>query len=210
MTGMTAYFGITDVLKVQPGETLVISAAAGAVGSIAGQIAKQRGARVIGIAGGPDKCRWLIQDLGFDAAIDYKGEDVGEALDRLAPDGIDLNFENVGGDIMIAVFNRLKVHGRMAVCGLISAYNATRMPPSPNFSRIITHRLNVQGFLVLDYAHRGAEMAAEMGPWLTEGKIQWKVHVDHGLEGAVDSLNRLFTGQHDGKLMVRVSEEPAA
>ncbi|WP_409019733.1 NADP-dependent oxidoreductase [Brevundimonas vesicularis] len=210
MTGMTAYFGITDVLKVQPGETLVISAAAGAVGSIAGQIAKQRGARVIGIAGGPDKCRWLTQDLGFDAAIDYKGEDVGEALDRLAPDGIDLNFENVGGDIMIAVFNRLKVHGRMAVCGLISAYNATRMPPSPNFSRIITHRLNVQGFLVLDYAHRGAEMAAEMGPWLTEGKIQWKVHVDHGLEGAVDSLNRLFTGQHDGKLMVRVSEEPAA
>ena len=210
MTGMTAYFGITDVLKVQPGETLVVSAAAGAVGSIAGQIARLRGARVIGIAGGPDKCRWLTRDLGFDAAIDYKAEDVGEALDRLAPEGIDLNFENVGGDIMIAVFNRLKVHGRMAVCGLISAYNATRMPPSPNFARIITHRLNVQGFLVLDYAHRGAEMAAEMGPWLTEGKIQWKVHVDYGLEGAVESLNRLFTGQHDGKLMVRVSEEPAA
>lgn len=210
MTGLTAYFGVTDVLKAKAGETLVISAAAGAVGSIAGQVAKQRGAHVIGIAGGPDKCRWLTEELGFDAAVDYKNEDVGEALDRLAPNGIDLNFENVGGDIMIAVWNRLNVHARMAVCGLISSYNATRMPPSPNFSRIITHRLNVQGFLVLDYAHRAREMVEEMGPWLADGRVQWKVHVDDGLEGAVTSLNRLFTGDHDGKLLVRVSEEPAA
>lgn len=210
MTGMTAWFGVTDVLKPQAGETLVISAAAGAVGSIAGQVAKAQGARVIGIAGGPDKCRWLTEDLGFDAAIDYKNEDVGDALDRLAPDGVEMNFENVGGDIMIAVFNRLKVHGRMAVCGLISAYNATRMPPSPNFGRIITHRLNIQGFLVLDYAPRAREMVAGMGPLLADGRIKWKVHVDDGLEGALDSLNRLFTGDHDGKLLVRVSEEPAA
>lgn len=209
MTGLTAYFGITDVLKARAGETLVISAAAGAVGSIAGQVARQRGVRVIGIAGGPQKCAWLTDELGFDAAVDYKNEDVGDALDRLAPDGVDLNFENVGGDIMIAVFNRLKVHGRMAVCGLVSSYNATRMPPAPNFGRIITHRLDVQGFLVLDYAHRAREMVAEMGPWLAEGKVKWKVHVDHGLEGALDSLNRLFTGDHDGKLLVRVSEEPA-
>lgn len=210
MTGLTAYFGVTDVLKAKAGETLVISAAAGAVGSIAGQVAKQRGAHVIGIAGGPEKCRWLTEELGFDAAVDYKNEDVGEALDRLAPNGIDLNFENVGGDIMIAVWNRLNVHARMAVCGLISSYNATRMPPSPNFSRIITHRLNVQGFLVLDYAPRAREMVEEMGPWLADGRIKWKVHVDDGLEGAVTSLNRLFTGDHDGKLLVRVSEEPAA
>lgn len=210
MTGLTAYFGVTDVLKAKAGETLVISAAAGAVGSIAGQVAKQRGAHVIGIAGGPDKCRWLTEELGFDAAIDYKNEDVSEALDRLAPNGVDLNFENVGGDIMIAVWNRLNVHARMAVCGLISSYNATRMPPSPNFSRIITHRLNVQGFLVLDYAPRAREMVEEMGPWLADGRIKWKVHVDDGLEGAVTSLNRLFTGDHDGKLLVRVSEEPAA
>ena len=210
MTGLTAYFGVTDVLKAKAGETLVISAAAGAVGSIAGQVAKQRGAHVIGIAGGPDKCRWLTEELGFDAAIDYKNEDVGEALDRLAPDGVEMNFENVGGDIMIAVWNRLNVHARMAVCGLISSYNATRMPPSPNFSRIITHRLNVQGFLVLDYAPRAREMVEEMGPWLADGRIKWKVHVDDGLEGAVTSLNRLFTGDHDGKLLVRVSEEPAA
>lgn len=210
MTGLTAYFGVTDVLKAKAGETLVISAAAGAVGSIAGQVAKQRGARVIGIAGGAEKCRWLTEELGFDAAVDYKNEDVGEALDRLAPNGVDLNFENVGGDIMIAVWNRLNVHARMAVCGLISSYNATRMPPSPNFSRIITHRLNVQGFLVLDYAPRAREMVAEMGPWLADGRVKWKVHVDDGLEGAVTSLNRLFTGDHDGKLLVRVSEEPAA
>jgi NADPH-dependent curcumin reductase CurA len=210
MTGLTAYFGVTDVLKAKAGETLVISAAAGAVGSIAGQVAKQRGAHVIGIAGGPEKCRWLTEELGFDAAIDYKNEDVGEALDRLAPNGVDLNFANVGGDIMIAVWNRLNVHARMAVCGLISSYNATRMPPSPNFSRIITHRLNVQGFLVLDYAPRAREMVEEMGPWLADGRIKWKVHVDDGLEGAVTSLNRLFTGDHDGKLLVRVSEEPAA
>ncbi len=210
MTGLTAYFGVTDVLKAKAGETLVISAAAGAVGSIAGQVAKQRGAHVIGIAGGPEKCRWLTEELGFDAAVDYKNEDVGEALDRLAPNGIDLNFENVGGDIMIAVWNRLNVHARMAVCGLISSYNATRMPPSPNFSRIITHRLNVQGFLVLDYAPRAREMVEEMGPWLADGRVKWKVHVDDGLEGAVTSLNRLFTGDHDGKLLIRVSEEPAA
>ncbi len=210
MTGMTAWFGVTDVLKPQPGETLVISAAAGAVGSIAGQVAKAQGARVIGIAGGPEKCRWLTDDLGFDAAIDYKSEDVGDALDRLAPDGVEMNFENVGGDIMIAVFNRLKVHGRMAVCGLISAYNATRMPPSPNFGRIITHRLNLQGFLVLDYAPRAKELVTGMAPMVLDGRIKWKVHVDDGLEGALDSLNRLFTGDHDGKLLVRVSEEPAA
>lgn len=209
MTGLTAYFGVTDVLRPQAGETIVISAAAGAVGSIAGQVAKARGARVIGIAGGPDKCRWLTEELGFDAAIDYKNEDVGEALDRLAPDGVEMNFENVGGDIMIAVFNRLKTHGRMAVCGLISAYNATKMPPSPNFARIITHRLRVQGFLVLDYAPRAREMVTEMGPWLNDGTVKWKVHVDDGLENALDSLNRLFTGDHDGKLLVRVSEEPA-
>ncbi|ADK99473.1 Putative NADP-dependent oxidoreductase YfmJ [Brevundimonas subvibrioides] len=210
MTGMTAYFGVTDVLRPEPGQTMVISAAAGAVGSIAGQVAKQRGARVIGIAGGPEKCRWLVEELGFDGAVDYKNEDVGEALDRLCPDGIDLNFENVGGDIMIAVWNRLNLKARMAVCGMVSAYNATKRPPSPDLSRLITHRMTVQGFLVMDYAPRAKEMVAELGPWLASGKVKWKVHVDDGLEGAVTSLNRLFTGDHDGKLLVRVSEEPAS
>ncbi|HEX8469799.1 MAG TPA: NADP-dependent oxidoreductase [Brevundimonas sp.] len=209
MTGLTAYFGVTDVLRPEPGQVMVISAAAGAVGSIAGQIAKQLGAHVIGIAGGSDKCRWLVEELGFDAAIDYKGEDVGAALDRLAPNGVDLNFENVGGDIMVAVWNRLNIGARMAVCGMVSAYNATKRPPSPDLSRLITHRMTMQGFLVLDYAPRAREMIAEMGPWLADGQVKWKVHVDNGLEGALTSLNRLFTGDHDGKLLVRVSEEPA-
>ena len=209
MTGLTAWAGVTDVLKAKAGETLVISAAAGAVGSIAGQIAKAHGGRVIGIAGGPEKCRWLTEDLGFDAAIDYKNEDVGEALDRLAPNGVDLNFENVGGDIMVAVWNRLNLHARMAVCGMVSAYNATKRPPSPDLSRLITHRMTMQGFLVMDYSPKAKDFVAEVGPWLASGKVQWKVHVDNGLEGAVTSLNRLFTGDHDGKLLVRVSEEPA-
>ena len=208
MTGMTAYFGVTDVLRPQPGETIVISAAAGAVGSIAGQIARLKGARVIGIAGGPTKCAWLTDELGFDGAIDYKNDKVGAALDRLAPDGVEMNFENVGGDIMNSVWNRMKVHGRIAVCGMISAYNATWPPKPPNLARIITHRLKIQGFLVLDYQSRAREMVAEMGPWLADGSLKWKVHVDEGLDGAVDSLNRLFTGAHDGKLLVRVSEEP--
>jgi hypothetical protein len=208
MTGMTAYFGVTDVLKPQAGETMVISAAAGAVGSIAGQIAKLKGARVVGIAGGPEKCRWLTEELGFDGAVDYKNEDVGAGLDRLCPDGIHMNFENVGGDVMTAVWSRLNVHARMAVCGLISGYNATRAPVSPNFARVITHRLNVRGFLVLDYVGRAGEMAAEMGPWLMNGDIKWKVHVEEGIETALDALNRLFTGNHDGKLLVRVSDEP--
>jgi len=208
MTGMTAYFGVTDVLQPQAGETMVISAAAGAVGSIAGQIAKQKGARVIGIAGGPAKCAWLTDELGFDAAIDYKNERVGEALDRLVPGGIEMSFENVGGDIMNATWNRMKIHGRIAVCGMISAYNATSAPKPPNLARLITHRMKVQGFLVMDYQPRVREMIAELGPWLADGRIKWKVHVDEGLEGAVSSLSRLFTGAHDGKLLVRVSEEP--
>lgn len=207
-TGLTAYAGVSEVLKVQPGEVMVISAAAGAVGSIAGQVAKQRGAHVIGIAGGPAKCRWLVEELRFDAAIDYKGENVGKALDRLAPGGVDLNFENVGGDIMVAVWDRLKVHARVAVCGMISSYNAMGVPPSPDLSKLITHRLQVRGFLVTDHLAAAGRMAAEMGPWLADGRIKWKVHVDVGLEGALNSLGRLFTGDHDGKLLIQVSDTP--
>ena len=119
-----------------------------------------------------------------------------------------MSFENVGGEIMNATWNRTKIHGRIAVCGMISAYNATSAPKPPNLARLITHRLKVQGFLVLDYQSRAREMVAEMGPWLADGRVKWKVHVDEGLDGAVASLGRLFSGAHDGKLLVRVSEEP--
>lgn len=208
-TGLTAWFGLTDIGKPKPGETVVVSAAAGAVGSIVGQIAKLRGARVIGIAGGKAKCDWLTGELGFDGAIDYKAEDVGAALDRLCPNGIDVDFENVGGAIMDAVFSRMNDFGRMALCGMISTYNTDGPVPGPaDFSRILMHKLLIQGFIVTDYLPRAAEAFAELAPWVMSGQLKWKVHIEDGLENAIDAVGLLFSGQHDGKLLVRVSPEP--
>ena len=208
-TGLTAWFGMCDIGKPQAGETVVVSAAAGAVGSIAGQLAKLKGARVIGIAGGKAKCDWLTGELGFDGAIDYKNEDVGAALDRLCPNGIDVNFENVGGDIMDAVFNRMNNYSRMPLCGMISTYNDDSRPSGPtDFSRVLMHRITVRGFIITDFLPRAGEAMAELIPWVMEGKLKWKVHVDQGLDGAMDSLQRLFTGAHDGKLLIQVSPEP--
>lgn len=208
-TGLTAYFGLTDIGKPQPGETVVVSAAAGAVGSIVGQIAKLRGCRVIGIAGGADKCAWLTGELGFDGAIDYKSEDVGAALDRLCPNGVDVNFENVGGEIMDQVFSRMNLNGRMALCGLISTYNDTRPPRGPSdFVRILMKRLTIKGFIIIDYLPRAGEAMAELIPWVASGQLKWKVHVEEGLENAPAAMQRLFTGAHDGKLLLRVSPEP--
>lgn len=208
-TGLTAWFGMCDIGKPQAGETVVVSAAAGAVGSIAGQLAKLKGARVVGIAGGKAKCDWLTGELGFDGAIDYKGEDVGAALDRLCPNGIDVNFENVGGDIMDAVVNRMNNFGRMPLCGMISTYNDADRPSGPtDFARVLMHRLTIRGFIITDFLPRAGEAMAELIPWVLEGKLKWKVHVDQGLEGAMDSLQRLFTGAHDGKLLIQVSPEP--
>ncbi len=208
-TGLTGWFGMIDIGKPQAGETVVVSAAAGAVGSIAGQLAKLRGARVIGIAGGKAKCDWLTAGLGFDGAIDYKNEDVGAALDRLCPNGVDVNFENVGGEIMDAVFSRMNNFGRMVLCGMISTYNKDGVPAGPtDFSRILMHRLMVKGFIIIDYLHRAPEALAELGPLVASGQLKWKAHVEDGLENAVVALGRLFTGDHDGKLMIRVSPEP--
>lgn len=208
-TGLTAWFGLMDIGKPQPGETVVVSAAAGAVGSIVGQIAKLKGCRVIGIAGGPEKCAWLTRDLGFDGAIDYKNEDVGAALDRLCPNGVDVNFENVGGEIMDAVFDRMNTFGRMALCGMISTYNQDGPPKGPtDFGRVLMRRLLIKGFIVIDYLPRAGEAFAELAPWVASGQIKWKAHAVDGLENAVDALGRLFTGDHDGKLLIRVSPEP--
>ena len=208
-TGLTAWFGLCEIGKPQPGETVVVSAAAGAVGSIVGQVAKLKGARVIGIAGGKAKCDWLTGELGFDGAIDYKHEDVGAALDRLCPNGIDVNFENVGGDIMDAVVSRMNNFGRMPLCGMISTYNDNDRPAGPtDFARVLMHRLTIRGFIITDFLPRAGEAMAELIPWVLAGQIKWKVHVDQGLEGAMDSLRRLFTGNHDGKLLIQVSPEP--
>lgn len=208
-TGLTAWFGMCEIGRPQPGETVVVSAAAGAVGSIAGQIAKLKGARVVGIAGGGAKCGWLTGELGFDGAIDYKGEDVAAALDRLCPNGVDVNFENVGGDIMDAVVERMNNFGRMPLCGMISTYNDRDRPSGPrDFARVLMHRLTIRGFIVTDFLPRAGEAMAELVPWVMDGRLKWKVHVDQGLEGAMGSLQRLFTGDHDGKLLIQVSPEP--
>ena len=208
-TGLTAWFGMVDIGKPQSGETVVVSAAAGAVGSIAGQLAKRRGCRVIGIAGGKAKCDWLTGELGFDGAIDYKSEDVGAALDRLCPNGVDVDFENVGGEIMDAVFSRMNTFGRMSLCGMISTYNQEGPPVGPrDFGRILMRRLMIKGFIIIDYLHRAPEAFAELGPLVASGELKWKAHVDDGLENALESVKRLFTGDHDGKLLVRVSPEP--
>jgi hypothetical protein len=209
LTGVTGYFGLLDIGKPQPGETLVVSAAAGAVGSIVGQIGKIKGCRVIGIAGADDKCRWITEDLGFDGAINYKKEDVGAALDRLCPKGVDINFENVGGPIMDAVMARMNNFGRMALCGMISTYNAEGPVPGPaSFPAILMRRLTVQGFIVSDYIARWGEAVAQIGAWVSEGKIKYKVHIEPGLEHAPQTVKRLFSGEHDGKLLVEVSTPP--
>lgn len=211
VTGWTAYFGLLDIGKPQPGETLVVSAAAGAVGSIVGQIGKIKGCRVIGIAGSDDKCRWITQDLGFDGAINYKTQNVGAELDRLCPKGIDINFENVGGAIMDQVLARMNNFSRMPLCGLISGYNATKAIPGPyQFPNILMRRITVRGFIVLDYFARAPEAVAEMAGWLREGKLHYKVHIDRGLENAPVSVKRLFSGDHDGKLLVQISDDPTS
>jgi NADPH-dependent curcumin reductase CurA len=205
-TGLTAYFGLMDIGQPKPGETVVVSAAAGAVGSIVGQIAKLQGCRVVGIAGGAAKCRWLTDELGFDGAIDYKAEDVGAALDRLCPHGIDIDFENVGGAIMDAVIARMNNFGRVVLCGMISTYNATGPVPGPaDFARVLMRRLLIRGFIVIDYLPRAAEAFGALVPWVVGGQIKWKVDVVDGLENAAEAVKRLFTGAHDGKLLVRIS-----
>jgi NADPH-dependent curcumin reductase CurA len=205
MSGVTAYYGMTDITPAQPGETVVISAAAGSVGSIAGQIAKIQGARVVGIAGGADKCRYLVEELGFDVGVDYKADDFKLQLKAATPDGVHVNFENVGGEVMRAVLSRMVIGGRVALCGLIAGYNNDQRP-SDDFSPFIMKRLRMQGFLVLDYTKTKEAVGAISG-WIRQGKIKTEETVAEGLENAPVVLNRLFDGSHRGKLVLRVDAE---
>jgi NADPH-dependent curcumin reductase CurA len=205
MTGMTAYFALLDVGQPKAGETVVISGAAGAVGSIAGQIAKLKGCRVIGIAGGAEKCKSLIDELGFDGAIDYKNEDVVAGLKRECPKGVDVYFDNVGGDILDAVLSRLAFKARVIICGAISQYNNKQAVKGPaNYLNLLVMSARMEGMVVMTYAPRFAEAAAEMGGWLASGKIKSKEDIVAGLETFPETLLKLFSGENFGKLVLKV------
>lgn len=203
ITGLTAYFGMMDIAKPQKGETLVVSAAAGATGSIAGQIGKIHGCRVVGIAGGPEKCNWLTNDLGFDAAVDYKATDWKEKLTAATPKGVDIDYENVGGEIMHAVLERMNLHGRVVMCGFISGYNDRAAEAIP-LGTIIVKRLKVQGLIIFDYIDRYMDGAAQIGKWKMFGKLKDRETIVQGLEKAPDAINMLFTGGNIGKTIVKV------
>ncbi|HTA36607.1 MAG TPA: NADP-dependent oxidoreductase [Solirubrobacteraceae bacterium] len=206
ITGMTAYFGMTDVGRVKEGDVVVVSGAAGATGSTAGQIAKLLGAKkVIGIAGGPRKCGYIADELGFDETIDYKSDDISARLREAAPDGIDLYFDNVGGEILDACLARLALRGRVVLCGAISGYNDRGAAKGPaNYANLIIKRGRMEGFLILDYFDRLPEGQQVLAGWLGEGKIKSSEHVVEGLENAPDALNLLFTGGNTGKVIVQL------
>ena len=206
--GLTAYFGLTDVAQARAGETLVVSAAAGAVGSLAVQIGKKLGMRVVAIAGGAEKCRWLSEELGADAVIDYRTEDVASGLQRTCPEGIDVDFENVGGRTLDAVLGRIRLGARIALCGLISQYNTTEPEPGPtNLPNLLMQRGRIQGFIVLDYLDRAQEAAEKLIAWHLAGRMHYRLDVSKGLQSAPDALGKLFTGANRGKLLVQLGEE---
>ena len=206
--GITAYVGVLEVAKPQPGETLLVSSAASGVGSIAGQIAKLQDARVIGITGSAAKCDWLVDELGFDACIDYKTEDVAARLKELAPTGVDVFFDNVGGALLDTVLRRLALHARVVLCGDISTYNSDAAPvPLSNVRYLMGKRARMEGFNTLDHWDHYEAAAAQLGEWLADGKIVGRIEVLEGLERAPEALVRLFSGDHLGKLVVQVTPE---
>jgi NADPH-dependent curcumin reductase CurA len=204
MPGMTAYFGLLDIGRPQPGDTVVVSAAAGAVGATAGQIAKIKGASAIGIAGGPEKCRLIVEEYGFDAAIDYKAEDVRAALKEACPRRVDVFFDNVGGETLEAALARLARGARVVLCGAVSQYNEDAMKGPSNYMSLLVNRASMTGFVVFDYVHRYGEAAREMGGWLSEGKLRSREDVVAGFETFPETLLKLFRGENSGKLILQV------
>jgi len=206
MPGLTAYFGLLEVGAYKDGDTVVVSGASGAVGAIVGQIAKLKGSKVIGIAGGAEKCGYCVNELGFDACIDYKSENVDKRLRELIPDGLDVYFDNVGGKILEAALNNLKFHARVVICGAISQYNATDMVPGPaNYLNLLVQSARMEGFVVTNYAHRGREAIVAMAGWMHEGKLKFKEDVQEGIERFPEVFNMLFTGDNFGKLVLKAS-----
>lgn len=208
-TGATAYIGMTDIGRPQPGETVVVSAAAGATGSVAGQIAKIAGARVVGIAGGPEKCRAVVEDFGFDACIDYKNDDLAAALKQHCPQRVNVYFDNVGGPILDAVLGRLAHHARVVLCGVISSYLTGEHPGPANYVNILSKSALMQGFNALEQWGRFDEAFAALRQWEAEGRIAHRQTIFEGIESCVDALNGLFTGANIGKMLVKISEPSA-
>ncbi len=208
MTGRTAYFGLLEVGRPKPGETVVVSCAAGAVGSVVGQIARIKGCRAVGIAGGPVKCRYLVDELGFDAAVDYKSQDVRAALKEHCPNGIDVYFDNAGGDILEAALARLARGARIVICGAISQYNATGPQRGPsNYMALLVNRASMTGFLVGDFAARNDEATRALAAWLADGTLKSREHIVEGLETFPDTLISFFKGENTGKLILKVADE---
>ena len=207
--GLTAYFGLLDIGQPKPGETLVVSTAAGAVGSLVGQIGKIKGCRVVGLTGSDEKCQWIKNELGYDAAINYKKENVRKSLERACPEGIDIYFDNVGGGILEAVLNLINLRARISVCGMISQYNSGKQPmPGPsNLAMLIMKRARMEGFLVTDYLPRAEEAFSALMGWMAQGKLKYRVDVVEGLQNAPQALQKLFDGSNTGKLIVQVGKE---
>ena len=206
-TSLTAYFGLLDVGQPKTGETVLVSGAAGATGSVVAQIAKLKGCRVIGIAGGEDKCRWLMESCGLDGVIDYKRENLGERLKVLCPNDVDVFFDNVGGDTLEAVIDRMADFGRIVLCGAISQYNAESPAPGPsNLMVLVARRIRMEGFIVLDYLNRAEEAFTELGAWIMEGKIAWREDEQEGFDNIPATLQRLYDGRNQGKQLLKLAD----
>jgi NADPH-dependent curcumin reductase CurA len=207
LAGLTAYAGLVEVGQPKAGETLLVSGAAGSVGSLVGQIGKIKDLHVVGIAGTDEKCKWLRDELGFDVAVNYKDADYKKQLKTACPKGVDIYFENVGGEILETALSLMNTFGRVVVCGLISQYNATAPVPGPsNFAAVISKRLKIQGFLATDHASKIKEMVSNFTQWHISGKLKYRVEIVRGLESAPTAINKLFDGSNTGKLMIEVSD----
>src|SRR5205823_6245970 len=210
MPGMTAYIGLANIGQPKEGETVVVSAASGAVGAVAGQLAKREGARVIGIAGGGDKCRYVERELGFDACIDHRSADLGAELDRTCPQGIDVYWENVGGAVQQAVFPRLNDFGRTVMCGMVSEYNDVEPRPGPNLMAAVRKRLRIQGFIVSDQWQRFGEYRALAAPLVRNGELKYREDIVEGLDRAAEAFIGLLQGRNFGKLLIKLGNDPTA
>jgi NADPH-dependent curcumin reductase CurA len=207
VTGLTAYWGLLDLGEPKAGETVLVSGAAGATGSVAGQIAKIKGCRVVGIAGGAQKCAWLKDELGFDDVIDYKNENVAERIAATCPNKVDVYFDNVGGDILQAALDNINMHARVVLCGGISGYNATEPVPGPNnLMNLIIMRARMEGFIVIDYMNRSGEAIQDLLQWIEAGQLKFQVDVQEGFEKIPNTLQRLFTGQNLGKQLLKIAD----